>query len=177
MKDERDAADMKEFIIEPARGTEDAEELGRMASEIWHEHYAGLLSREQIDYMVAKFQSPDVIAEDMRHNHYTYYIAYLGTSPAGYCAIRPDEGGSSVFVSKVYVKKEFRGQGLARQFLNRVSEDTAPAAIQWLTVNKYNEGSIAAYKRLGFTIEEAMVTDIGGGFVMDDYKMCRTVSR
>ena len=40
----------------------------------------------------------------------------------------------------------------------------------WLTVNKGNP-SVNAYKRLGFQIAADLVMDIGGGFVMDDYRM------
>jgi RimJ/RimL family protein N-acetyltransferase len=40
-----------------------------------------------------------------------------------------------------------------------------------LSVNKRNTKAITAYKRNGFAIVESVVTDIGGGFVMDDYVM------
>jgi alpha-L-arabinofuranosidase len=45
----------------------------------------------------------------------------------------------------------------------------------WLTVNKNNAGSIAFYQWCEFVIAEPMVTDIGGGFVMDDYRMVKRV--
>ena len=41
----------------------------------------------------------------------------------------------------------------------------------YLTVNKGNDLGIRAYKGTGFQIVEAVVTDIGEGFVMDDYVM------
>ena len=40
----------------------------------------------------------------------------------------------------------------------------------WLTVNKGNP-AVKAYERLGFRIAADLVMDIGGGFVMDDYRM------
>ena len=40
-----------------------------------------------------------------------------------------------------------------------------------LAVNKRNASAIAAYRKSGFEIREAVVKDIGGGFVMDDYIM------
>ena len=40
-----------------------------------------------------------------------------------------------------------------------------------LRVNKKNYNTIDIYKHLGFRIKEAVVTDIGGGYVMDDYIM------
>lgn len=41
----------------------------------------------------------------------------------------------------------------------------------WLTVNRRNERAIGAYRRAGFREVRAQVTDIGGGYVMDDYIM------
>ena len=38
-------------------------------------------------------------------------------------------------------------------------------------MNKHNDTTIRINKRLGFRIVEELVTDIGSGFVMDDYKM------
>ena len=39
----------------------------------------------------------------------------------------------------------------------------------YLTVNKYNDRTIAIYHHMGFVQIDDVVTDIGGGFVMDDY--------
>jgi hypothetical protein len=35
---------------------------------------------------------------------------------------------------------------------------------------------VQEYERMGFSIAEAIVMDIGGGFVMDDYRMEKPVS-
>ena len=43
-----------------------------------------------------------------------------------------------------------------------------------LAVNKNNATAIAAYLKHGFRIADAVVKEIGGGFVMDDYIMERT---
>ena len=47
----------------------------------------------------------------------------------------------------------------------------AGARTIWLTVNRRNERAIGAYRRAGFREVRAQVTDIGGGYVMDDYIM------
>ena len=41
----------------------------------------------------------------------------------------------------------------------------------WLTVNKKNTNSISAYQKMGYKIIEEIVTDIGEGYVMDDFKI------
>jgi diamine N-acetyltransferase len=45
-----------------------------------------------------------------------------------------------------------------------------------LAVNRGNTKAIAAYRKHGFTVREAVVKDIGGGFVMDDYWMVKTLN-
>ena len=47
----------------------------------------------------------------------------------------------------------------------------------WLTVNRHNDNTIAAYKAMGLTIVREQKADIGGGFFMDDYIMEKPVSR
>lgn len=44
-----------------------------------------------------------------------------------------------------------------------------------LVCNKRNTGSLAAYARLGFSVTGECVTQIGDGYVMDDYQMQKAV--
>jgi ribosomal protein S18 acetylase RimI-like enzyme len=108
----------------------------------------------------------------MKNNGYRYYAAYFDDNKAGYFAIKPDKP-SGLFLSKLYVEKRFRGKGIARVMLNKIINICENEGYDniWLTVNKNNVKSIAVYKKMGFEISEALVTDIGGGFVMDDFKM------
>ena len=39
----------------------------------------------------------------------------------------------------------------------------------YLTVNKHNDHAVEVYKKTGFVIAKEAVTDIGNGYVMDDY--------
>ena len=41
----------------------------------------------------------------------------------------------------------------------------------YLTVNRYNENTIAVYHATGFETVRTQVADIGNGYVMDDYVM------
>ncbi len=140
-----------------------------LADEIWHEWFPSILSAEQIDYMVEKFQSERAMREQLESG-YTYYLIRKGISRIGYTAIRTDEGGL-LFLSKLYIKKEHRGNGYAREvfaFLKDYCREHGLNAI-WLTVNKHNDSSIAVYKKSGFRVIGEDVTDIGNGYVMDDY--------
>lgn len=148
--------------------------VSQLADEIWREHYAAILSAGQIDYMLATLQSPAAIAQQISHGYQYYFIAQDAV-PAGYLALRMDE--DSAFLSKLYVRGEFRRRGLARA---AVALAASLAAAQnkpeiRLSVNRHNAGSIAAYRALGFTVRRQEVSDIGDGYVMDDYVMALPV--
>lgn len=147
------------------------EQLAVLADEIWHEYFTCILSAEQIDYMVEKFQSAHAIGEQRADQGYVYYFICLDGTPGGFIGVCPE--GDSLFLSKIYLKDKYRGKGIASQafvFLEELCRSMGKKSI-WLTVNKYNEHSIAVYEKKGFHTIRSQVTDIGKGFVMDDYVM------
>jgi ribosomal protein S18 acetylase RimI-like enzyme len=144
-------------------------EISVLAGEIWREHYTPIIGAEQVEYMLAKFQSPEQISMDIRKNNYVYFTARHSESyeMAGYCAVQPREG--HLFLSKIYVCRDERGKGIARGFLNEAQK--CGFGLIRLTVNKHNGGAIAMYKKTGFIITDEVKVSIGGGFYMDDYVM------
>ncbi len=149
------------------------EALCRLAAGIWREHYGQLLGERQISYMLEKFQSPQAVKEQLAAGNYRYYFVQAEETAAGYVGIRLEPEQNSLFLSKLYLKKEYRGQKLASKtlgFLEQLCREQGLTRI-WLTVNRENTGSIAAYKAMGFTVFQEDCTDIGEGFVMDDFWM------
>jgi len=76
-------------------------------------------------------------------------------------------------LSKIYVLKDYRGKGIARKAMDFVVSETILAGLGLirLTVNKNNTGSILAYEKMGFQNMGSVVTEIGSGYVMDDFIM------
>ena len=148
--------------------------IAALADEIWREHYTPIIGEAQVEYMLAKFQSADQICEDVTHNDYIYFTAQhiKNDKLVGYCASQPKE--EYLFLSKIYVQKDYRGQGIARSFLDEVialcKYEYGFGKIR-LTVNKHNNNSIAAYNKMGFETIDSVKTDIGDGFYMDDFVM------
>lgn len=146
----------------------DIKELASLASSIWHEYWTCILTPEQIDYMVENFQSEKAIKNQIENENYTYYFIIKDGAKAGYFGISDKK--EYLFLSKLYLKKEYRHQGLGKKAFEKIKELANDKPIR-LTVNKYNTNTINAYKKWGFEIIDAVVTDIGSGFVMDDYIM------
>jgi RimJ/RimL family protein N-acetyltransferase len=101
---------------------------------------------------------------------FQYYGIYQEQDLIGYFSYQVKDG--QMFLSKYYLIKEQRGLGYGRktnEFIIQIAKQLGLSSIN-LTVNKLNEGSIAAYEKMGFRRRGELVMDIGGGFVMDDYR-------
>lgn len=145
--------------------------IEHLARHIWFAHYPGIISIEQIEYMLPRMYGTDVIAEELRDATMKYELLFFENQPIGYASYRFEL--PSVFLSKLYLNPDLHGKGIGRAALIHI-EDVArskEASSIYLFVNKRNEKAIRAYLHFGFIIEDAVVKDIGGGFVMDDYKM------
>ncbi|MBE5780368.1 MAG: GNAT family N-acetyltransferase [Clostridiales bacterium] len=153
----------------------DIAKVAQIADEVWHEHYGELLGKAQVEYMVEMFQSVPAMKKQIAEDGYRYYMILLDGEPMGYTAVQPQ--GEKLFLSKLYLLAKARGKGLAGRTVSYLAEQCrkeGKTAI-WLTVNKYNSGSIAVYKHLGFETIREQVADIGQGYVMDDYVMEKQV--
>ena len=146
-------------------------DFAKLTSEIWHEYWTCILSDEQIDYMVDKFQSENAITNQINNENYTYFYIMYDNQKAGYIGLSDKQ--DYLFLSKLYLKKDYRHKGLGKEafnFIKQFAQNNGYNKIQ-LTVNKYNENTINAYNKWGFKTVDSVITDIGNGFVMDDFIM------
>lgn len=146
----------------------EAREISRMANEIWHESFKGIISLGQINYMLIQYQTERKILEQMDAG-YQYGFVFEGKNKAGYFAIVPEE--DSLFMSKLYLKKEYRGRGLGAATLKDIVDIGRNLGKRrvYLHVNRNNAKAIKAYESGGFTLECDRKTDIGGGYFTDDH--------
>ncbi len=159
------------YGIEPVYDEIGLRLVASVAHSVWREAYEDIVPKEQVLYMLDKFQSYEALENQVRNEGYTYLLIRRGDRPVGFVGYVPDERG--VYLSKIYILKEFRGQGLSRRLLNCVIDDARArgAHVIHLTVNRDNEHSIAVYKSLGFEPVGSGDKPIGDGFVMNDYYM------
>lgn len=150
--------------------------LADLAREIWLEHYDGIVGLDQIEYMLGTLQSPAAIAQQVADGC-CYSIVLLDTEPAGYLAYQLDTQKKQVFLSKFYVAAPYRRKGAGRHMLKDVENHAARNGCKkiWLTVNRNNTDTITAYEKLGFLKKGELETEIGKGYIMDDYMMVKVI--
>lgn len=67
------------------------EELVSLANQIWHEYWTEILSIEQIDYMVEKFQSEQAIKNQINNENYIYFFIKKNNNSIGYIGLSKKE--------------------------------------------------------------------------------------
>ena len=160
-----------DFSTKRANTDEQVQQIASLAEVIWNEHFTPIIGKEQVAYIVEKFQSYPALNEQIAEG-YEYYQLFDNGEFCGYTGIHPGED-NRLFLSKLYIKKEARGRHLATKafsFLKELCKERGYSAI-WLTCNKYNDNSLAVYRHLGFETIDTQEADIGHGFIMDDYIM------
>lgn len=146
----------------------------KLAHAIWLAYYPGIISDAQIRYMLSIWYQPGSMAHEMQARGVWYALLEVeGRGPVGYISFEKMALEPVLFINKLYLLPEVHGQGLGALTL-RWAEDRARdllcRAVR-LRVNKRNAPAIRAYLRAGFKFTEDVCSDIGSGFVMDDYVM------
>lgn len=153
-----------------------------LAYRIWFAHYPGIISEAQIRYMLSIWYQTDAMAREMEMRDVWYaLIEAEGKGAVGYLSFEKQQpakrGDEVLFINKLYVLPEMHGRGIGAAALRWAEErarDLGCSRVQ-LRVNKSNPMAIRAYQRAGLRFVEDVCTDIGSGFVMDDYVMEKAV--
>jgi diamine N-acetyltransferase len=160
------------------RATEtDILQLRQLAERIWRDYYPAIIGKAQVDYMLPRMYSEEVIRREIAGG-IIWELAEFEYTPVAFLSIGVEPSGRAK-LHKLYLETSAHGRGFGQQLITRAIDLTrelgAPGI--WLQVNKQNTRAIRAYERAGFHLEREAVVDIGNGFVMDDFVMARQVER
>ncbi len=167
---------MKDISFEPVKTEEQIALVAQIAEPIWYATYEPIIGADAVAYMIDKFQSVPAIHRQLKEEGYVYCLISADGKAVGYIGLVPHKEGK-MFLSKLYVQPEYRGQGIPRaafRFISGLCREEGLKEI-YLTVNKQNTHAIEVYKHHGFYEIDAVVSDIGCGYVMDDYILQKDV--
>jgi GNAT superfamily N-acetyltransferase len=145
-----------------------------LARRIWHAHYPGIITPEQIDYMLERGYTRQVILEEMNNQGVIWLAIKTGEVMIGFASVGPYAPGA-MKLHKLYLLPEYHGAGIGARALaevEQIARDDAARALV-LNVNRHNSKAIHAYERSGWQVAETVVIDIGNGFFMDDFIMTK----
>jgi ribosomal protein S18 acetylase RimI-like enzyme len=145
---------------------------------IWTACYSQILDSAQINYMLNWMYSCETIKREIEDEGINYFFIFNDEIKIGFCSLGsyPAVAGQAK-LHKLYLYPEFHGKGLGSKSLQEACNFAINQGYESirLNVNKNNSAAIKAYERNGFKKTESVVNDIGGGYVMDDYVMLKSL--
>jgi diamine N-acetyltransferase len=148
----------------------------RLAHDTWHQHYPGILSAPQIDYMLERGYGDEALLRFVSEPGAGLAIAREDAEAVGFAAWYRVET-SRMKLDKLYVLPRRHRAGIGRSLIEHVVALARSLACDSVTlnVNRANAPAIAAYEHCGFRIDGRGDFPIGNGFVMEDFIMVRTL--
>jgi GNAT superfamily N-acetyltransferase len=149
--------------------------IARLAGVIWRAHYINIISRAQIDFMLRWMYSLKTLRQEMRSQGVRFERLLADGKLIGFAAHGPTAEPGVTKLHKLYLHPAWHGRGLGGRLLQHCEHEAWKTGAQRiiLTVNKRNARAIAAYERNDFVVVDSVVTDIGRGYVMDDFIMAK----
>ncbi len=149
-----------------------------LAHFIWPITYTGIISSEQIGYMLEQMYSLEVLELQLNQKQ-QFVVLYESGRAVGFASFGVKQNASEQVyrLNKLYILPAEQGHGAGKFLLDFVLQAVSNLGGSGLelNVNKQNPAR-NFYARNGFQVIREEVLDIGNGYVMDDYVMHRTIS-
>ncbi len=166
---------MDEIEISPLR-LDEAEAVVELAGRVWRAHYPGIISPEQIEYMLEQRYRPILVKQFIARGD-IWLAARAGNMLVGFAHGHPLTEGDYK-LDKLYVEIDLQRHGIGGLLIHAMAERAVVLGYSRLAlrVNRQNQQAIDAYLKHGFTVQTIYLEDIGGGHVMDDYVMIKELT-
>jgi GNAT superfamily N-acetyltransferase len=192
---------MSKLTFTPATTPALVEQMAALGREIWLDYWPALIGREQTEYMLETMHSAEAIQRSIDEEGYVWlFVSDEAGTVVGYSSAAPehvDANGSAagaydptihgraindcardrLFISKIYLRAGERGKHYSTAIVEHWAAYAREHGLMalYLTVNKGNELGTRAYTHQGFKSIESRESDIGNGYIMDDYVMMKRV--
>lgn len=170
-------APLPSLTLHQATTDDEIARVRAIAEATWPHCYKGIIPESQITYMIGWMYNAETIREQTAKGT-PFFLVNADGSDCGLVSFDtvPSPADGSCELHKIYTLPECWGRGIGHWILEEVCRRVreAGASSVWLRVNKNNLRAQKAYRAAGFENVESVCTDIGSGFVMDDYVYRRT---
>lgn len=163
---------MSESESKIRRGSpEDAETLAPLAVEIFNDAFAAnpLNKPEDMRVYISEAFSVEQTRRELAEADSIFFIAETAGEMIGYAKLKErsvedcvtDE--NAIELQRLYVKKDFHGQGIARELMNECFDIAARKKYRtmWLGVWEHNFRAQKFYEKLGFRLIGSHVFQLG----------------
>jgi len=155
----------------------DVDAIAALARIVWQDAYPGIITQAQIDYMLEQRYNTLRLLEELGMPNLWWDKVTVDGQLAAFASTLTTEKRDEMKLDKLYVDPLRQRLGLGGRLIAHVSERALAQGCTTLilAVNKRNEPAIAAYRKNGFVVRDAVRVDIGNDFVMDDFIMAKSL--
>lgn len=147
----------------------DCGRIGPLLREIWLDAYHGIQTDEELLAQSYKVHRPEQIAAEIDDPNIHSVVAECDNRIIGHA--RSDLGDGVVEIFRLYVLREFYGQGIGKALLREVDTFFGPNREVWLDVYEDNKRALNFYRSQGYEIV-IRATDVQtGGRDVFHYRM------
>ena len=138
---------------------EDLPLLQEVGRETFNETFKDQNSPENMKVYLEEAFNVKQLEMELSNPYSEFFFIYVHDEVAGYLKVNVNEaqtekeGDESLEIERIYIRKEFQGQGLGHHFINKGMEMAKEQNKKkiWLGVWEKNEGAIQFYRKMGFT--------------------------
>jgi len=144
--------------------------IKEIAEKAWRPTYEHILTEQQTLYMLDLMYNSLTLENQIKGN-IAFFMVDLAQETVGYFSVE-NVNDQIVKLHKLYLDPTQKQKGLGRKIIQYIKDWalTNQRNRIILNVNK-NNSAVHFYQKVGFTIIEELILDIGEGYVMDDYVM------
>jgi ribosomal protein S18 acetylase RimI-like enzyme len=164
---------------------EDFPHIERIARATWPDTFGSILSAEQIDYMLDLMYRKEALCEQLERGHVFHLLLdadrpersdYSGRAtrfrPVAYVSHEIDYLPRTTKIHKLYVLPGAQGKGFGKALIDHVVRLARRRDQQKLRLDvNYQNRAVDFYRRLGFQKIARHDTQIGNGYLMEDWQM------
>lgn len=153
----------------------DMDTVAALARIVWQDAYAGIITQAQIDFMLDQRYDTRRLVAELAMPALWWDKATLDGELVAFASSLLTITPGEMKLDKLYVDPARQRLGLGGRLIAHVAQRALAQGCNTLilAVNKRNARAIAAYRKHGFVVRDAVCADIGNDFVMDDFIMSR----
>ncbi|KAA2217707.1 GNAT family N-acetyltransferase [Chryseobacterium sediminis] len=145
-----------------------------LARRSWESAYVGIISSDQINYMLGDMYSKDEILKHFENPNYHYYLIFDENNDSfeGFIGYEHSYEEYTTKLHRIYLVPESKGKGFGKGAIDFLKEKLYESNDRRIILNVNKENNAKKfYESQDFKVYNEIVLDIGNGFVMDDYMM------